>query len=452
MKLLKTLVIVVLIAVLPLVNTGCLTDLGGSLDDAAYAWFLGIKGLVFCFLLDFPIDWPSASRITFGGNLRGRSNFTAGWGYGEADLYYPSAIVEKSKLFGKSIFSPDDLFRNAVVPSFTFPIVAGNSNTLCVDFSANYRCDPGEPTLQYNSSANQVTLNNPALGSGLKAGAYIFTLNPSTYEIQSGFDNFAGDIQVQITGGGRTIQRNFLLLREAQVLPDVAFGDLGVLGTLTTQIVVNNPNGNAVQGGLQFFKQDGNPMNVQIGSVTASKQTFSVPAKSSLLLEINPFGVSAPQVGWGFGYGNAHLEYSIVFGTYANAAPGKISDNDPRFITGNLRREVGIPAAARLSMEHVMVVNKTAGGGDTAFAIANPTGATANLLLTLKDPNGQRAQKSLTLGPKNQTARFFNEFFGTSFSIFAGTLVIKSDTDVAVLSLKTFNGEQSSSLPSGIRQ
>ncbi len=56
------------------------------------------------------------------------------------------------------------------------------------------------------------------------------------------------------------------------------------------------------------------------------------------------------------------------------------------------------------------------------------------------------------MNSKNQVAKFFQEFFADDAvpaGPIAGSLIVHSDTDVAVTSLKTINGVQSSSLPAG---
>ena len=264
-----------------------------------------------------------------------------------------------------------------------------------------------------------------------------------------GEENYAFDVQLEmIASDVETVLRNLLLLVNAQVLPHLAFGQAGGF-TITAAIVVNNPHGQSVDGEVEFFK-DGAPMDVTIGGTTGNEHEFTVGPKSSLRLELNPSGIDPPQVGWAFGYAGQPLEFSSVFSTYTNVTSTAASPQEASpLITGDLQGEAGI-AASGVSTSHILNVNKTEAGIDTAFAIANPTSATANMRLTLKDlANAVVAQKELTLGSKSQTARFFEEFFGLTLGSFSGTLIIKNDTDIAVLSLQTLNGLQTASLPSG---
>lgn len=264
-----------------------------------------------------------------------------------------------------------------------------------------------------------------------------------------GEEDYAFDVQLEmIASDVETVRRNLLLLVNAQVLPHLAFGQAGEL-TITAAIVVNNPHGQSVDGEVEFFK-DGAPMDVTIGGTTGNEHEFTIGPKSSLRLELNPLGIDPPQVGWAFGYASQPLEFSSVFSTYTNVTSTAASPQEASpLITGDLQGEAGI-AASGVSTSHILNVNKTETGIDTAFAIANPTSATANMRLTLKDlANAVVAQKELTLGSKSQTARFFEEFFGLTLGSFSGTLIIKSDTDIAVLSLQTLNGLQTASLPSG---
>ncbi len=113
--------------------------------------------------------------------------------------------------------------------------------------------------------------------------------------------------------------------------------------------------------------------------------------------------------------------------------------------------EAGI-GGSTVSTQHVLSAVQTEDGVNTGFSIANPTDDTATIELSLLDNNGEeQAPGDLSLGPLSQTARFFPEFFGLNRDSFSGTLLIFSDTDLAVASLKTKNQIQTSSLPSGAR-
>lgn len=88
---------------------------------------------------------------------------------------------------------------------------------------------------------------------------------------------------------------------------------------------------------------------------------------------------------------------------------------------------------------------------NTAFAIANPAVGPANIRMVFRsDANEAIIEKTLALPARGQTARFFTEFLeleeGRDIS---GSVIFTSDADVDIMSLRTLNGEQTASLPSG---
>ena len=91
-------------------------------------------------------------------------------------------------------------------------------------------------------------------------------------------------------------------------------------------------------------------------------------------------------------------------------------------------------------------------GFDTALAIVNPTEISAIISLTLKDEDQNTIESvSRLLKKDQQTSRFFLEFFYMEETeSFSGTVVINSENAVAVTTLKTLNGFQTSSLEGGV--
>jgi hypothetical protein len=99
----------------------------------------------------------------------------------------------------------------------------------------------------------------------------------------------------------------------------------------------------------------------------------------------------------------------------------------------------------------VLRVNASPDGLNTAFAIANPTGAEAHVRLLFKPDSGDElAADPFTLSGRHQTARFAAELLDLPpDSDLKGRLLIYSDTDLSVTALETVNGEPFASLPSG---
>ncbi len=155
---------------------------------------------------------------------------------------------------------------------------------------------------------------------------------------------------------------------------------------------------------------------------------------------------------WALVYGDPPVEASTVFRTVDPAAAEPAQENQG--IAGSFVAEAGI-AGTTVSTLHVADVTQGGDGTGTALAIVNPTSAVANMVLTLKDAaDVVLGQSPLVLQPKTQTAQFVSGLIPFGISAqggdgFKGSLVISSDTDISVISLRTLNGFQTSSLTSG---
>ena len=425
-----------LCACLLFVNLGCPfcdCDPDEDVDDIRTSVSATDEGIKVCAFIDGHPPWVTVVKVSYPPNFIFRG--------------FPTDIDRIGNFridLGLNGFDPDS---NDVGPD---AIRARDIDAAYVDSNDNHSWDSSDEVgFFFDRDSNQLIVFIPGSGT-MVPGRYDFDFPYNLWTAESlGEENYAFDVQLEmIASDVETVLRNLLLLVNAQVLPHLAFGQAGGF-TITAAIVVNNPHGQSVDGEVEFFK-DGAPMDVTIGGTTSNEHEFTVGPKSSLRLELNPSGIDPPQVGWAFGYAGQPLEFSSVFSTYTNVTSAAASPQEASpLITGDLQGEAGI-AASGVSTSHILNVNKTEAGIDTAFAIANPTSATANMRLTLKgSANAVVAQKELTLGSKSQTARFLEEFFGLALGSFSGTLIIKSDTDIAVLSLQTLNGLQTASLPSG---
>ena len=260
------------------------------------------------------------------------------------------------------------------------------------------------------------------------------------------------------------IKKNLLLLVNASVLPQVAFGTSGPL-TVVSQVVVSNPTPGAVEEELEFFDpSDGSekPVRLRVQTAAAAPQTpgeakaehdFVVPGDSTLVLEVLPATDDGPvQTAWAFVYGTRDLKASILFSTFSSGE-GTSPNPLPSCFTcadlGELIGEAGI-AATGVATRQFLAVQKTAGGVNTSFAVTHPTSATANIRLSLLDSENQGvAEGQLVLEPHTQVARFFDEFFELDAESFSGTVKFLSDTALSVMSVRTLGGIQTASLPSG---
>lgn len=426
----RNLIMMLLFGIILITNTACPVVItpaaGGSWADVDWAYTYLYKGMMLNWYAYDSVPWPSQARWGLPGNVE----FTG---------------FRPNTQFG-SFFIDGNFDRRLDVPNvdYRFAVRGLTTTRSYVDFNNNEILDSGDATIDYNSSGNRFDFSFP--GSGFMArGAYGLNLQPGFYQIKTGIDNALGDVPLDVTTQSGTTHFNLEFLNNTQILPRVAYGDLGNGLNLTSQIISNNSLGIPMVGALRFFNDNGSDLPFELGGSTGNLQTWTVPPFTSRIWEpANP--VAPVTSGWATAYGG--VQYSVNYGIYSTGArKNSGGDTNPASV-GTLSIQAGIGASG-VSTRHVMNVFKAPGGIDTAFAIVNPTSATAAITLILSDATAEKARKTLTLGPRNGTSRFFGEFFGLDVPSFSGTLVIKSDTSVATTSLRTLNGFPSTSLPSG---
>ena len=315
-----------------------------------------------------------------------------------------------------------------------------------------------------SAAPSQLNITYPE-DSHSTAGLFSFVIDLDILAPLTGLDEFAFNVPIDIFFDDLSLQvpRNLLLLINAHVLPHIPFGADNLL-----TIEIDNPHGLPVDVDFAFFDvATGGALPVQINQIFDSNHRFMVPAYSSLQLDVRGSGDNAPadsnpnlevndnggdlQVAWALVRGSQPVSVSTIYSTFENesAASRGSQLQGPAAPIRTLAGEAGI-RASEVSTSHVLNVNRTAEGFDTAFAVVNPTDQTANLTISLKDSEEvEVAQKSLALAPGTQTAQFVLPFFELEAEVFSGSAVIVSDTDVAGMSLRTQNGIQRSNLSSG---
>ncbi|MFZ0428970.1 MAG: hypothetical protein WAO20_12705 [Acidobacteriota bacterium] len=295
-------------------------------------------------------------------------------------------------------------------------------------------------------SVDSGTLNVTVTGSPLPeipAGVYTMNFLPGVFKLDAGAHN----VSAGITFPGAEVTLNKLLLIRSQVIPHFGVAALPDLG-LVTRLVLNNPNGDPNQIRAQFFNQNGDPLDVSVDGNVASEKVFTVPGQGSLQPLLESAG-GETSIGWMMltSQSDRTFRSAVVFS--ANT-PSNDATPASGVSAAHLRTEAGI-SSSELDTRHVLRVDASQDGLNTAFAIANPTGADAHIRLLLQPDSGDSLTADpLTLPAHNQTARFVTEMFDLPLnSDLEGRLLILSDTDLAVTSLETVNGEAFASLPSG---
>ena len=391
----------------------------------------------------------------------------------QADFFTVFAGEENGRLefggFGEpgtkvGVYRYEDLSGGLAAPC---PILAINpweahvdsiqNDTFEVDFEIHFRWEPD----------GWWSINNPRGADPLLAGEHNFTFFKALIiPTQPAID-------LQRFAFGKEFKQSNVLLDLGQTwrLPHAPNGQL-LLGSVNqpkpageadllsvvTQVVVNNAQDRAQNFNLSFRSAlTGDPAPVKIGDVTSDQFDFVISANTSQVYSLDPRGFPL-QVNWGTLTSEGHLGVATNFvSILESGGAGSPAGTLP---AGTVDAQAGI-AASDLDVYHVLSVEKRAGGFDTALAILNPTVATATIAITLVEeesaaasarqrPAGDPfASSQLVLAPGTQTARFFTELLDIEVEEFSGTIILDSDTDIAVTSLRTINGKQASSLPGG---
>ncbi len=323
----------------------------------------------------------------------------------------------------------------------------------CDTGSARVTCEPtpDQSVLGEGGQTKSTTLTVEILES-FPAGTMIsffsrFALDPGPVHLRATQTSASG---LSPLGAGDPGVLDLLVLPNTAVLPHIPFGAAGPF-LITTQIIVNNPHGEAVDGEFQFFNtMDGEPLAVSLEGVTSDRHPFTIGRLESRLFEIDPTNVDPAQIAWAFVVGDRELTTATNFSTLE---AGQAAAIETQTAASSILAEAGI-AASGVGLRHILNVSSDGLVLDTAFAIVNPTQENADIRLRLKRRNESGdpetvAEDSLFLSSHQQVALFFTQFFGLAAGPFLGTLEIDSATSITVMSLRTLGGLQSSSLPSG---
>ena len=321
-----------------------------------------------------------------------------------------------------------------------FPIT-GTGNKGCVDFGFN-GCDPTDVNIEYFPAEDRFQISSPfPEGNLLEGGLYSIEFAPGVFTFPEGLGNLM-ELEISQTASEKqatTVRIPFSssFVRYLSTLANGPAGDLQV----TSTVVVSNPSDLVANCQLDLFNsQTGKYFDLRVaGQVTNGIHQFQVPAGSSVRLEVDHANNSFNSA-WGvFTSDNHFVAVSAVYSTYDSS--------------GALRGEAGVSAVTP-AFRHTLNIKKFNNlGVHTALAIANTTGIKANFHMTLLGVNDNIVKQSdETLGPRQQSSRFFTEFLGEVVRLnFSGTLIIESsNAALAVNTIQTTQGFQTSSLAGGV--
>lgn len=205
------------------------------------------------------------------------------------------------------------------------------------------------------------------------------------------------------------------------------------VGVFQSSLIVTNNGQDEVSGEWRLYSSSGLPLFVTIEEVTASRFPFVLEGKSSSVFVTD--GTSDPvATGWAELISLRKISGAVLY-RLATSSGEPIS-------------EAGLEASQKSEEFTAYVHRRAVLDISTGVAVANPSEREmAQVLFTVKGQEGQMVGRSeITLGPRQQTARFIEELVELG-SNFDGTLTIASDQPVIATLLRTKGSVHFSSIP-----
>jgi hypothetical protein len=212
--------------------------------------------------------------------------------------------------------------------------------------------------------------------------------------------------------------------------PHVLNGVLGIV-TWRTTILLTNPTSTTAVGAITFTKDNvdliasGSTWAVALTdennfTITSSVFSFTLPPGATRKWVTSSAG------GLISGFANVTTNTGTVTGTAI------FSEFD---FMGNLVGEAGVPAAAPVLRQSILVDTVAKYGVGVAYA--NPGSSAANIALTLLDNSGATVAgpASLSMGSGNHTQGFVSQFFPAAPPL-VGTMQITSTTPLIAVALR----------------
>lgn len=228
--------------------------------------------------------------------------------------------------------------------------------------------------------------------------------------------------------GGTVYRLNF---GERSILPQIGDG-FAPSGRLKSRLILVNPDDSEVRGTLRFHEQSGTDRALTVDGEMGTSFSVQIAPHSSLVMETS--GTSDPAwIGWAAVEGDGPFRSLALYAFQP-------SNEEQSF-------EAGVASASPGRSFLTYAERDVASGIDTGFALANLSGRTVQIALSLTTDSLGQMQAGLTLGPGEQTAAFLSELFSGIPEGVKATVRISADQDIAVAALRTDRGRPLSSLP-----
>ncbi len=304
----------------------------------------------------------------------------------------------------------------------TSPITMHLTGSRSVALDGSTSTDPQGGALSYSWAVDT---------SGLTAGTTTLSNASNAISTLSVSSTARGTVVVALTvrsTGNMTATATVTLDLQGPMtlfFPQIGVGPLFNEELRTVLLLVNEGETDAIDVYVQFFGQDGSPLTPLLDGEPWVDQPFDIPALSSKELA---FSNPEIRVGWARVDSETRLFGLVQY---------QMVNRD----TQELRREISLFSSAA-GKKAVSFFNPR---DEVAFAIANPGGSQATLIMTVRgrDPDSGAPVTvdlpGLTLAPNRQTADFVVKS-AVVRSLSPGLLIIESDQDVVVTILKTTPG------------
>lgn len=201
---------------------------------------------------------------------------------------------------------------------------------------------------------------------------------------------------------------------------------------IQTTIILVNSSVRFTTGTLEFFDNDGQPLDLTIDGVTASSFPFEMNGRETRRFMTS--GEGETKSGWARVHSEQPLSGTASFG---------IRDRE-----GTIYTEVGV-AESEFGKSFTLFTDSV-GAVSTGVAVANPDFTNGiTLVLELFDSAGQMlATTTRNLAPGGHLARFIDELFPGVEGIdeFEGSIILSSEDAFTGITLRTI-GEQFTSMP-----
>ncbi len=390
-----------------------------------------------------PLNVPSLGGATVTANIAGGGTSlleapnSGGLQSGWAQIDLPDGVIGYG-VFRQIIAGRAD--QEAVVP---FSSSSASKSTLIFDDTSGLKtaiaiANPTSNGVAAATKANasnggELGITNIGLLSHAKTAANLETILPAVAR-QRGSVEFnvangaASVLGLRFGGEAFTSVPAFESIPEegtTRILPQFAFG-----GGYYTGIYLYNNGSSSAMANVQFFSNDGTPLNVTaLGGTTAMA---SIPAKGVALLEAP--NVGSLQQGWA----RILLPEGVSgYGVFRQSVPGRAD------------QEAVVPFAGAQRTRGILIFDDA--GLTTTVALANPSDGPITVMATAKGTGGAvLGTSTITLPARNKTAFLLRSNIGAVANQRGSVEFAASGGSVSVLGLR-FGGEAFTSVPAAER-